>query len=473
MRRLLAAALAACALTAIALVGGASATTGSTTIPFHARVGHFLGLVPPIETANGAISNSAPASGSLSYNGGPVMPTSKVYTIYWQPMGYSFPSGYTGNLDQYFKDLQATAGSNANVYDVQTQYSQPQGSSLQYIQNRTTFAGSTLDTDPLPPLDPVNCPDAPVAATNGGASVPSSNAGCVTDQQLQQEISTVVKRKGWQPNGTTEFFMFTAPNIGTCFPATVGAGAGGVQTQATAPLCSFSYFCAYHSSYYDSTINANAPIIYSNMPYAAQTAGNPLTCDLQSYPNHNPSDPEISVTSHEHIESITDPFGTGWWDSNPNDSANGEEIGDMCAWDFGNLYGPNGAQYSQTINGHHYLMQTEWDNTTLGCPGSDANGNPVPSQPNYDTPELTLTPTTGYPTAPFKVQGLFFAAGNPTSVSFADAGSTWSVGSATADATGHTSLMTRVPSGAKPGTATVSEVGSSGHASAPFTVPAP
>ena len=131
-----------------------------------------------------------------------------------------------------------------------------------------------------------------------------------------------------------------------------------MQTTVTAPLCSFSYFCAYHSAYYDSTVNPNKQLIYSNMPYAAQTAGNPLTCDLGSYPNGNPSDPEISVTSHEHNESITDPFGTGWWDSNPNDSAAGEENGDMCAWDFGNLYGPDGAQYSQTINGHHYLMQT-------------------------------------------------------------------------------------------------------------------
>ena len=122
------------------------------------------------------------------------------------------------------------------------------------------------------------------------------------------------------------------------------------------------------------------------MPYAAQTAGNPVTCDLGDYPNGNPSDPEISVTSHEHNESITDPFGTGWWDSNPNDSAAG--IGERRHVRLGlrDDVRSRRREYNQTINGHHYLMQLEWDNSTNGCPGSDSSGNPVPSHPNYDTP---------------------------------------------------------------------------------------
>ena len=479
MRRLLAAAASVGALAAVVLVGAGPATSAateaasssSTTIPFHARLGNVLGMIPPVSVSGSGITNSAPASGSLDYNGGPVLTTNNVYAIYWQPPGYQFPSGYADNINGYFKDLQATSGSNTDVYDVATQYYQQQdGSTPTFIQNHTTFSGTTVDTDPLPPLDPVNCPDTPVAATNGGASTPSTTAGCVTDQQVQQELSTVIKREGWPTGNTTEFFMYTAPNIGTCFPATVTETAGGVQTTVTAPLCSFSYFCAYHSAYYDSTINPNAQVIYSNMPYAAQTAGNPLTCDLQSYPNGNPSDPEISVTSHEHNESITDPFGTSWWDSNPADSAYGDENGDMCAWDFGNLSGPAGAQYSQSINGHHYLMQTEWDNSTGGCPGSDASGNPVASHPNYDLPALSLTPTEGYATAPFKLTAQFFAAGDKLTSSFADAGKTTGLGSSTVDATGHSSLMARVPSRAQPGTATVTSTGASGSASASFSV---
>lgn len=472
MRRLVAVAFAVGALV-LALGSSAQAmTASSTSIPFQARIGHIFGMIPPLDTSNGQVPNQAPASGSLYYNGGPVMTTSTVYTIYWQPSGYQFPSGYIANINQYFKDLQATSGQNTNVYDVGTQYYQQSGSTKQYVQYHTTLAGTTLDTDPLPPLDPVNCPDTPVAATNGGASVPSTTAGCVTDQQMQQEISAVVKAQGWPVNNNTEFFMYTAPNIGTCFPAQVGVSDGGVGTTATAPLCSFSYFCAYHSAYFDSTVNANSQIIYSNMPYDAQTAGNPLTCDVQEYPNGNPSDPEISTTSHEHNESITDPFGTGWWDSNPNDSAAGYENGDMCAYDFGTTYGPSGAEWSQSINGHHYLMQSEWDNSTNGCPGSDSSGNPV-SHPNYATPEISLTPDTGYGTAPFKILGQFFSVGDRVGSTFSDAGITTGLGSATADASGHFSLTTKVPPKAAAGTATVTSTGSSGSATAPFTVPSP
>jgi hypothetical protein len=472
MRRLLAAFIAVGTLAA-AMVGAAPATSDSSTIPFHARIGNVFGMIPPADTDNTAISNNAPASGSLYYNGGPVMTTSTVYAIYWQPPGYQLPNGYANNLNGYFKDLQATNGKNTNTYVNATQYFQQVNGSTQYVQNKTTFAGSAIDTNPLPALDPVNCPDTPVAATSGVGNPPSTTAGCVTDQQVQQEISTVVKQHGWPTNNNTEFFMFTSPNIGTCFPATVTEEEGGVQTTVTAPLCSFSYFCAYHSAYFDSTVSPNNQIIYSNMPYAAQTAGNPVTCDLGSYPNGNPSDPEISVTSHEHQESITDPFGTGWWDSNPNDSAAGEENGDMCAWDYGNLYGPDGAQYNQTINGHHYLMQLEWDNSTNGCPGSDSAGNAVPSHPNYDTPAISLTPGSGYATAPFKITGQFFAVGDKTASTFTSAGSTTALGTSTADASGHTSLMTKVPGKAKPGTATVTSKGTSGSASAPFTVLSP
>ncbi|HEV2592196.1 MAG TPA: hypothetical protein VGU02_09920 [Gaiellaceae bacterium] len=471
MRRFLAVAIALAALTGGALVSAAPAHSGTTDIPFHARIGTILGLVPPVsEESNGAVSNSAPASGKLVYNGGPVMPTSKVYTIFWQPSGYQFPANYTANMNQFFKDLQATAGKNTNTYVNATQYYEETNGQRTYVQNRTTFAGTDLDTNALPSLDPVNCPDTPVAAAGGANGDHSTTAGCVTDAQMQAEISNVIKAKKWPVSNTTEFFIFTAPNIGTCFPAEEGVDQSGITTSVTAPLCSFSYFCAYHSAYSDSTINANSQIIYSNMPYAAQTAGNPVTCDEQSYPNGNPSDAEMSVTSHEHNESITDPFGTGWWDSDPNDSAYGMENGDMCAWDFGNLSGPDGAQYNQTINGHNYLLQLEWDNTTLGCPGSDSSGNAVPSQPNYDTPQISLSPASGFATAPFKISGLFYSAGDSIGSTFTDSGLTNSLGTATANASGQFSLTAKVPSKAKAGTGTVTSRGKSGTATAQFSV---
>src|SRR5581483_649303 len=180
------------AIAATALVGAAPASSGSTTIPFQPRIGRILGMIPTLSEASSAVTNSAPASGSLDYNGGPIMPTSSVYTIFWQPSGYQFPAGYTSNMNQFFKDLQATRGKNTNTYVNGTQYYEQSGSTTTYVQNHTTFAASSVDTDPLPSLDPVNCPDTPVAAAGGVNGNQSTTAGCVTDAQVQQEISTVI-----------------------------------------------------------------------------------------------------------------------------------------------------------------------------------------------------------------------------------------------------------------------------------------
>jgi len=69
-------------------------------------------------------------------------------------------------------------------------------------------------------------------------------------------------------------------------------------------------------------------LIYANMPYADQNKAG-AACDIQPHPNGNQADATINVASHEHIESVTDPYGTGWYD------ANGYEIADLCAWTFG------------------------------------------------------------------------------------------------------------------------------------------
>ena len=85
-------------------------------------------------------------------------------------------------------------------------------------------------------------------------------------------------------------------------------------------------------------------------------------------PNHNPDgDVEISPTSHEIMESITDPdTNTGYYD------AHFLENGDECAYVYGPTAGNLGALWNQTINGHHYLTQEEFSNldynaTHRGC----------------------------------------------------------------------------------------------------------
>ncbi len=72
---------------------------------------------------NGTHRSGAPAGiSSLTYHGGPVMPSNTEYAIFWAPAGFSFPSGYQAAITRYLQDVAADSGKPTNVYSVGTQY---------------------------------------------------------------------------------------------------------------------------------------------------------------------------------------------------------------------------------------------------------------------------------------------------------------------------------------------------------------
>ena len=100
------------------------------------------------------------------------------------------------------------------------------------------------------------------------------------------------------------------------------------------------------------------------MPYpvynsaAGYTCGSEFSFGAVQSPNGNPdADAEISPTSHEVMEAITDPDTvTGWYDSS------GFENGDECAYVYGATQGAAGQLYNQVIRTRHYLTQEEFSN---------------------------------------------------------------------------------------------------------------
>lgn len=71
---------------------------------------------------------------------------------------------------------------------------------------------------------------------------------------------------------------------------------------------------------------------------------------VQSSNGNLDADTEISATSHELSEAITNPdTQTGWYD------ASGFENGDECAYIFGGVNGPSGAHFHQAIHGKRCL----------------------------------------------------------------------------------------------------------------------
>ncbi len=289
-----------CALAALLVV---AALMGNTVEA--AALDTAPGLQHALRTRQNQQNTAAPAraarTNNLTYHNGPTMrTTSTTYAIFWVPTGSYVSSTYESLIQRYFGDV-----GGSGLYNNNTQYSDTTG----HIINSSTLGGSYVDTSAYP-------------------------SGTLTDAQVQQEVSKAMTAKGWTASITHLFFVFTAKGENICLNSST---------------CSFTYFCAYHSHFGSNTL-------YAAMPY---TGTNLAACGVSTSPNGDiDADSTINVTSHEHMEAVTDPLGSAWYDSR------GNEIGDKCAWIFGTL---NAAGGDVTWNGHNYIVQKEWDNKISGC----------------------------------------------------------------------------------------------------------
>ncbi|MGN6373823.1 MAG: PKD domain-containing protein [Solirubrobacteraceae bacterium] len=285
------------------------------------------------------------------------------YTIYWQPAkaaengqpGTSFtpfPGGYEATINTFLANVAADSKSHklSNVYSTDLQYGEPTAGVYE-----STFGLSLKDEDEYPPRNtPLNpeeeCP------TSNEPGLPSTSQPCLTDSQIQTELTAFVSLHHLPTGLGAMYFVVTPQGVDSC--------AGGVGTAAE---CNTNVFCAYHFQ-----TAALSPIVYANMPYDHVRG-----CETPAEPNSTPADDEISTLSHEHNEAVTDPTGAGWY------FGKFVEDGDKCTYPFFNpgedanevtdAYGPllegsfGSTAFNQIINGGHYLLQREWSNATGGC----------------------------------------------------------------------------------------------------------
>ena len=332
-------------------IGLGTGTAAAGTV-VHNPNGKFLGVLP--STLNHAIRAAGPANGTppLTYHGGPVVHSSKVYAIFWRPAGTYIPAGYQSQIAQYFTDVSADSWKTTNVYAALTQYCQGvatgvtscTSASNSFSSYSVSYGGSTIDTAAYPTTG--NCP-------NYTLGDDSTSTTCLSDAQITNEVTKVVAAKHWTTGLGTEFFVFTPPHVGEC------------QDQAGTTCYDPAFangYCAYHSSIGGTTL-------YAVQPWA-DISGCQYSTPDNPYPNDDGADTTINVMSHEHNETISDPLGTAWWDSS------GFENGDECAWlALTTKYNGIG-DYSQTINGDQYLMQSEWSNRANKCVLSNTFAQP-------------------------------------------------------------------------------------------------
>jgi hypothetical protein len=301
------------AAVALALVGAeAAGATERQPLTFgHIHIAPAAGVLPPLGSLN-----------NLQYGGGQTMhTTSQSYAIFWEPSKLQdgtptqVSPTYNSLLTRYFQDV-----GGSRLYNNNTQYYD----TTAHIANSSSFSTSWLDTSPYPASD---CTDS------------STPGNCISDAAIQAEVKKAMTANGWTGGLNKMFFVFTSANEGSC---------------ASAGECAYAVYCAYHSYFSNA---AGQTVIYANQPYAGSSSG----CMVPSSPNNDiDADSTINVTSHEHMEAVTDPQLDAWTD------LTGQEIGDKCAWDFGTPSLDGGAANVQW-NGDYYIVQQEWDNAIGGC----------------------------------------------------------------------------------------------------------
>jgi hypothetical protein len=308
----------------------------------------------------------------LVYHNGPLMLSSKLYLIFWDPEK-RFSSTYTEPIIQYAKDLETDDSLTTDEFSVAEQYANGKG---EHIIGEITLGGHVLDTTAYPALDEAH-------------GCTAAHKPCVTDSQIQTEILKDIKEhkeQGW-PTDTPEapqaqYLLYTPAGVSSCI---------------VSGECTFSGeagYCAYHAQI--TGIEPGGRVAtYSNLPDAPE-------CDSGQAPTGVSGEPRADGTLdseiHEIVESATDPAPeTGYTDQH------GEEAADKCAYPLVTTaldeYGaPLGGSltgftaFNQLIGGHAYYTQQMWSNVPTQTPTPAQAGEPagcvarIGPTPSFTTP---------------------------------------------------------------------------------------
>jgi hypothetical protein len=281
-----------------------------------------------------------PAHAHLSYYGGPIMAFTENAIVLWGTTGHS--STLTSGLPDFFSSF-ANAG-NANTYDTALEYetlglagNQPLTLASRYLGsftiNPTTWSTNLSDTDVATQL----------AAQIGSGNLPPPRVAF--------------------GGPVTEYYVMFPPTYRICLGTS----------------CSNGQFCAYHSNW----TYLGTPFTYTVLPESTPT--NP-GCGASSAGGGFGN--LTSMTSHELVESMTDPeVGSAsalapplaWYD--PSDG----EVADIC----------NGQQATLTLGTSTWTVQKQWSNAETACIVSHASSGLKGVNADF-TPSVAAGGPTGF-----------------------------------------------------------------------------
>lgn len=360
---------------------------------------------------------SLPNSGLCWHSGGRVVNANETFALTWDaPTAsnqHAYWAGTRGYVEQFLRDVASGSGTFTSPYALTGQYQSPTGPAA----NNSVFGGGCIDYGSVggSACDFGNGNGAGHDFATGGCTPTGSSWGatgansvCLTDSQIQSELSAMVTQTGIIGHTKTGYsplvVLLTPPGVETCLDAS-----GYLCSANSASPTAAGQFCSYHSH-----MNVNGTdITYVVQPWVANGP-----CDDASDPKipDNPTPPQLATAaglrlvnplSRAELGAITNPDLNGW------SALNGSEIDDN-----GCVSLPNNLDQVAvgTSSQNPYFLQREFNNagvissdpyTYFGCAPevilspnfvvpSSVNQGDVVAFDGSSTATTLLIPNSGY-----------------------------------------------------------------------------
>ena len=226
-----------------------------------------------LQPRNLAFANDGAVSGEFrDFGNGPILPSTNTYVIYWDPTA-RLHGNWEHIVDVFMQGMGAESGSLADVFAVDSQYTDPANRNASY---QSSFHGAYTDTNHYPASG--NCTDP--APLHGGKAIT-----CVTDKQIREQLETFIAQHKLPKGIEDVYYLLTPPGVGVCleaghcsdYPATPEE-IEAIEAEKSEPEAYKLYkhsFCSYHSAINpDNATNGDAStVLYAVIPWIAGGAG--------------------------------------------------------------------------------------------------------------------------------------------------------------------------------------------------------
>ncbi len=201
-------------------------------------------------------------------SGAPVLASSRVYAIYWDPTD-SYHGDWQNSIDAFLQAMGAGSGSFGSVFTVDSQYTD---AANQHASYRSTFMGALTDTEKYPVA---TCADPQKREGTTRPGHEPDQIACLTDRQIRDQLEAFIGQHSLPKGMGTIFYVLTPPGVTVCLNEAGGLG-GRCSDYDEKSLASYEgSICSYHSDINpDKTVSGDAStVIYAVIPWTAGDFG--------------------------------------------------------------------------------------------------------------------------------------------------------------------------------------------------------